>query len=81
VAGSAEAEVITGRIPHLPEPLSPRTLGLLHLIAADLSDREIARRLGIALSTVKTHVHHLYATLGVHRRTQAIARARSLHLI
>ena len=33
------------------------------------------------MSTVKTHIHHVYAKLGVHRRAEAVERARALGLL
>jgi LuxR family maltose regulon positive regulatory protein len=69
--------------PSLPlsEPLSERELEVLRLIAAGLSNREIARQLVIELSTVKWHINNLYGKLNVHSRTQAVARARELSLL
>ncbi|NIN98434.1 MAG: hypothetical protein GTN93_25250, partial [Anaerolineae bacterium] len=52
----------------LIEPLSERELDVLRLIAAGLSNQEIADRLVIALSTVKTHVHNIYGKLAVSNR-------------
>jgi LuxR family maltose regulon positive regulatory protein len=63
------------------EPLSSRELEVLGLIAAGLSNREIADQLVIALSTVKTHVNHIYRKLDVSRRTQAVTKARMLDLL
>jgi LuxR family maltose regulon positive regulatory protein len=63
------------------EPLTGREREVLSLIVAGLTNREIAERLVIALSTVKTHVNNLYGKLGVSRRTQAVARARELDLL
>ena len=65
----------------LVEPLSERELEVLTLIAEGLSNREIAGRLLISLSTVKGHTANIYGKLGVHSRTQAAARARNLGLL
>ena len=65
----------------LDEPLSPRELDVLHLIAAGLSNREIGERLFLALDTVKGHNRRIFAKLGVQRRTEALSRARALKLI
>ena len=63
-----------------PQPsdhLTARELGIVAFIADGLSNKEIAARLGIELSTVKNHVHHILEKLQVTRRTQAVARVRS----
>jgi LuxR family maltose regulon positive regulatory protein len=65
----------------LVEPLSERELEVLCLIVAGLSNPEIAEELVIAVSTVKSHVNHIYGKLGVESRTQAVARARELELL
>lgn len=65
----------------LIEPLSPRELEVLCLIAAGLSNREIAEELYIAVGTVKRHINHIYGKLGVHSRTQALVRARELDVL
>ena len=65
----------------IPEPLSPRELEVLHLIAQGLSNQEIADRLFLALSTVKGYTRTLFDKLQVQRRTEAIARARELDLL
>jgi LuxR family maltose regulon positive regulatory protein len=67
--------------PALIEPLSDREVEVLRLIADGLSNREIADRLVIATSTVKSHANHIYGKLGVRSRTQAIAMAQDLGLI
>jgi LuxR family maltose regulon positive regulatory protein len=65
----------------LAEPLSERELEVLALIAAGESNREIAGRLFVSTSTVKTHVNNLFRKLSAHSRTQALARARELNLL
>jgi LuxR family maltose regulon positive regulatory protein len=65
----------------LVEPLSKRELQVLQLIAQGLSNREIAERLFISLSTVKGHTNNIYGKLAVNSRTQAVAQARALGLL
>jgi len=65
----------------LIEPLSPRELEVLRLIAQGLSNHEIGERLYLALSTVKGHNRVIFGKLGVQRRTEAVARARGLSLL
>jgi LuxR family maltose regulon positive regulatory protein len=65
----------------LVEPLSDRELEVLHLLAEDLSNREIGRRLFISLPTVKSHTRNIYGKLGVHTRDEAVARARALAIL
>jgi LuxR family maltose regulon positive regulatory protein len=65
----------------LVEPLSERELEVLRLVALGASNREIARKLFISLSTVKTHINNIYRKLEVRTRTQALARARELMLL
>jgi len=61
--------------------LSKRELEVLQLMAEGLSNHEIAERLYVSLSTVKTHSRNLFDKLGVARRTQAIDRAKKLFII
>jgi LuxR family maltose regulon positive regulatory protein len=63
------------------EPLSPRELEVLSLVAEGMTNREIGARLYIAESTVKSHLNTVYGKLGVRNRTQAVARARSLNIL
>lgn len=63
------------------EPLSSRELEILHLIGAGLSNQQIAEKLTVASSTVKTHINNIYGKLGVQTRVQAVNRARELGII
>jgi LuxR family transcriptional regulator, maltose regulon positive regulatory protein len=65
----------------LIEPLTDRELEALRLLASGRSNAEMAAELFVEQSTVKTHLIHLYSKLGVHSRTQAVARARALGLL
>jgi len=65
----------------LVEPLSQRELEVLQLIGDGLTNQEIARRLTVAMSTVKKHINSIFGKLSVTHRTQAVARARELHLL
>jgi LuxR family maltose regulon positive regulatory protein len=80
-AFEAEEEACWSPPQPLIEPLSERELDVLHLIAEGLSNREIGERLFIALSTVKGHNRRIFDKLQVHRRTEAVARARELGLL
>ena len=61
--------------------LSRRELEVLGLLAAGLSNQDIAEKLFISTSTVKTHVSNVLAKLDAVRRTEAIARAKELRII
>jgi LuxR family transcriptional regulator, maltose regulon positive regulatory protein len=65
----------------LVEPLSPRELELLHLVAAGQTNLQIAQKLFVAVGTVKKHLNNIFGKLEVGNRTQAIARARELDLL
>jgi len=70
-----------GHAPSPAEPLSPRELDVLRLVAQGLSNQEIGARLFLALDTVKGHNRRIFEKLGVRRRTEAVARARELGLL
>lgn len=61
--------------------LSPRETEILQQVATGASNREVARALFISESTVKTHLAHLFAKLGVDNRTALVAVARQRRLI
>ncbi|GAP16142.1 ATP-dependent transcriptional regulator [Longilinea arvoryzae] len=65
----------------LVEPLSSRELEVLRLIDLGMSNQQIAEKLTVAPSTVKTHINNLYGKLGVQTRVQAVNRAHALHLL
>jgi LuxR family transcriptional regulator, maltose regulon positive regulatory protein len=69
------------RLDTLAEPLTEREREILRLLAAGASNPEIARKLIVAVSTVKTHVHHTLGKLNARSRASAVARARELNLI
>jgi LuxR family transcriptional regulator, maltose regulon positive regulatory protein len=61
--------------------LSETELRVLRYLPTNLTAPEIASELYVSRHTVKTHMRHLYAKLGAHRRAEAIARARDLGLL
>jgi LuxR family maltose regulon positive regulatory protein len=68
--------------PHaLVDPLSDREVEVLRLLAAGMSNPEIAGELFVAVSTIRTHCKNIYEKLGVHRRWDAVQRAQELGLI
>ena len=68
-------------LPSLIEPLSNRELEVLQLLDTSMTSNEVAEALFIAVSTVRVHIKHIYAKLGVSRRFEAIQRAKELRLI
>jgi LuxR family maltose regulon positive regulatory protein len=65
----------------LLEPLSSSEVRVLRYLPTKLSAPEIADQLYLSVNTVKTHMRHLYDKLGVHRRHEAVERARALGLL
>ena len=64
-----------------PGRLSPREREVLQLLTKGQTNREIARKLTVSVSTVKIHVEHILAKLGVSDRTQAAVRATEMGLL
>lgn len=63
------------------EPLSPREVEILKLVAKGLSNQEIAYKLHISLSTVKVHIYNIFRKFNVRNRTQAVSKARYLNIL
>ena len=61
--------------------ITARELEILNLVAAGLSNREIATQLFVSENTVKTHCARAFDKLGAARRTQAVQRAKELGLL
>ncbi|MGB8346352.1 MAG: response regulator transcription factor [Ktedonobacteraceae bacterium] len=69
------------RNPELLEALTEREAEVLRLLAQGESNKEIAHHLQVVEDTVKTHIHHILAKLGVRSRTQAVLCALRLGLV
>jgi LuxR family maltose regulon positive regulatory protein len=63
------------------EGFTEAELRVLRYLPSRLSAPEIGSELYVSLNTVKTHMRHIYAKLGVHGRTEAVERARALGLL
>ncbi len=63
------------------EDLTPRELEVLQLLADGLSNKQMARRLGVSEHTVKFHVNAILSKMDAHTRTEAVTRAARLGLI
>ncbi|WP_010525336.1 response regulator transcription factor [Nesterenkonia sp. F] len=72
---------LMGRMRTGATSLSTREVELIELLAAGMSNKEIARRLFISVATVKTHLVHMYRKLGAENRTAAVAEARARGII
>ncbi|GII85910.1 DNA-binding response regulator [Sphaerisporangium siamense] len=75
------ASRLLGRVRAPDSTLSPRELEVLGHVAAGLSNRQISKALFLSETTVKTHLAHIYAKLGVDSRTAAVAAASRRGLI
>ena len=69
------------RLPEAPSALTEREQEVLRLLAEGKSNKDIARSLQVVEDTVKTHVAHILAKLGVQSRTQAVLSAARLGLV
>jgi LuxR family maltose regulon positive regulatory protein len=65
---------------NLPNPLTPRELQTLQLLATDLSVADIAAEMVVSVATVRTHTKRIYSKLNIHSRDGAVQRANELAL-
>jgi len=65
----------------LVEPLSERELQVLRLLDSPLTSEEISRELYVSVHTVRTHIRNIYSKMDVHRRIEAIRKAKDIGLI
>lgn len=63
------------------EPLTPRELEILQLMATGATNQQIADQLVIGLGTVKGHINHILGKLDAQNRTEAVVRARALEIL
>jgi LuxR family maltose regulon positive regulatory protein len=80
-APSPEQVAVPAHRQPLADPLTERELEVLRLLASPLSTSEIADRLFISVSTVRSHTKSIYGKLNAHRRLEATERAQELSLI
>ena len=84
LAPAAAAHLVTGARATTAEAaprVTDRELQVLRGVARGQTNRQVARELGIGEATVKTHLVHVFTTLGVTNRTAAVGRARELGLL
>ena len=79
-AASANTPVPAGPAAPLPDGLTAREADVIALIAAGLTNTQIAARLYVTEATVKTHINHLFSKTGTHDRAQAVNYAYQHHL-
>ena len=85
---AAILSLLPGQLPAPPagpqpplEALSSSEIRVLRYLPTNLTGPEIASELFVSHNTVRTHLRHLYAKLGTHRRAETVARARALGLL
>lgn len=83
LAAAGETPGALTRVTHveLVEPITPREVDVLRLIALGLTNKEIGEELYVSVATVKRHITNLNGKLGVSSRTEAVQKARRLKLL
>jgi LuxR family maltose regulon positive regulatory protein len=83
LATAGETPGALTRVTHmeLVEPITPREVDVLRLIALGLTNKEIGDELYVSVATVKRHITNLNGKLGVSSRTEAVQKARRLKLL
>ena len=76
VAGVVADAAPAAAAPEFEAGLTPRERQILALLERGLTNKELARELGVSPNTVKTHLANLYPKLDASRRTEALANAR-----
>jgi LuxR family maltose regulon positive regulatory protein/serine/threonine-protein kinase PknK len=71
----------TERNPFPEEPLNAREVDILRLLDRGLSNKEIARNLGLTINTVKWYLKSIYTKLGVARRGESVSEARRRRIL
>jgi len=70
-----------GEQERLREPLTESEIRILRYLPTNLSQPEIAGELDLSVNTINTHITHVYAKLGAHRRREAVEQARAHGLL
>jgi LuxR family transcriptional regulator, maltose regulon positive regulatory protein len=81
LAETARPEAERARPERPEDPLTDGEIRVLRYLPTHLTAPEIARQLFLSVHTVTTHMRHIYAKLGVHRRHEAVDRARARGLL
>jgi LuxR family maltose regulon positive regulatory protein/serine/threonine-protein kinase PknK len=69
------------RNPTAEEPLNAREIDILRLLDRGLSNKQIARNLGLTINTVKWYLKNIYTKLGVARRGESVSEARRRQIL
>jgi DNA-binding NarL/FixJ family response regulator len=78
---AAQAHLTHGMGTPVTGLLTARQIDVLKLVSQGQSNKQIARELGMAPTTVKTHIEHMLVTLGASNRTEASVKARQMGIL